>query len=231
MTTDLTKFDPAAARNQAGDMLLKSTVLVVDDTESWYRAREMRRDSKLLLKTAEAHYKLVKAPMNEAIKKIREMEIKDCEPMEMVIENLDPKIIHFEEEEDRRRAELQAKMEEQARENAQTARDAELERLHAAGKTQEAMELYKRPLFIPPVILPPARDMLPGESRNETWYVEEETIDIIELAKAVVAGTLPSTAIEPSMKTLNGMAKAIKDSATLPGCEIKHKFGITQREV
>lgn len=226
---EVISYEPVKSRNQASDALLKASVLIIQDDESWYAAREMRRMCKLLDKAAEKHYEQVKKPMNLAIATIRNQENTDREPMEKAIEILDPKILDWEEEQKRLRAALQARLEENARAQAQAARDAEIARFEKAGNQRAADDLRKQPLYIPPVIVPENNAWLDGEGRNEKWQVDEVSIDIVKLAAAVADGRIGPGVFKIHLPSLNDLAEIKQDTGEIPGCKIIRKRGITQR--
>jgi len=55
-----------------------------------------------------------------------------------------------------------------------------------------------------------------GVSYRENWGVEVD--DPIALCAAVAAGDVPADLVEPNMKRLREMAKAMKDTFKVPGC-------------
>lgn len=214
---------------QAADGLLQAQLIEVNSHESAHKAREIRRMEKILDKVAEAHYKLMKKPWDEGKKKIMEQEESDREPMALAMELLDPKILAWEEEEDRRRLAFQEKLTRDALERAKASRDEMIARFEAAGNQKAADDLRQEPLYVPPVVIPEPWDYLPGEGRLESWGVEQETIDLMELAKAVVEGKLPLGLIAPNVPALNKMATALKETFNIPGCKARKKRSITQR--
>lgn len=225
----LESFDETKAATKAGDLLLRATNLTVDDPLSARKAREIRREAWLLENHADKHFKQEKEPHAKIIRELNAKQFEVAEPTDMVIAALDPRILAWEENEDKRRTELQKVLEDQARKQAQEAREAQIDAYRQAGNHRAATELVGQPLFVPPVILPERSDFLDGESRGEGWNVVEETVNLIELADAVVRGQLPPSVIEPAWNVLKGMAKAIESSGKIPGCEIKNFIIIKQR--
>jgi len=229
MASEPIVYDPNQARNQVGDALVKASVLVVDNPDAYLKARELRRMAKLLLKAAEAHYKKMKQPLDVAKKAIIEEENKDCDPMALMIETLDPRIIAYEDNEEKERERLRCDLQERSRKHAQEARDQQIAEYEKAGNQRAADDLRAQPLFVPPVVIPESKDFLDGEGRNESWSVDEQSIDVDKLADAVAAGRVPKNAMAPNMTVLNGLAKTLKESFDVPGCKAVRKRGITQR--
>jgi hypothetical protein len=184
---------------------------------------------KLLDRQAEKHYDQVKKPMNLAIATIRGQEKADREPMGQAIEQLDPKILAWEEEQRRRYEDLRARLQDDARQRAQLARDTQIAEFEKAGNQKAADDLRKQRLFVSEIVLPEFTGWLEGESRTEKWIVQEDAIDLLAVAQAVVDGRLPSNVLAPNLAALNNLARAIKDSGEIPGCKIICEKGIGQR--
>jgi len=220
------EYDDRKLRSDGADALIKASTLKVNDTETWYAAREVRRRAKLLDHVAEKHYKEVKAPINEMRRKILDMEDNDRAAFKQVFDLLDPQIISYEEQENLLRANLQSKLEADARRQAQQVRIAQIRQLNEAGEIKRALELEREPLYVPPVVVPPGNEMLDGEGRMETW--EAEITDMRELCKAIVDGRVPQNVLVAG-PALNGMARALRDSFEVPGVRAKRKRSITQR--
>jgi len=220
-------YDGQKIKRDGADALIKASTLRVADTESWYKAREVRRMAKLLDREAERHYKEIKAPINKMRIDILELEDLDRKPMIDAMEMLDPQILSYEEKENLVRQKLQTKLEQDARREAEAAREQEVSLLIKAGDYERAEELKRQPLHIPPVVVPPGNELLEGEGRMETW--EAEVFDLVVLCQAVLNGRVPLNAIQANQSALNGMARALKDSFEIPGCRVRKKRSIIQR--
>lgn len=231
MTQEKSKeiVDLNQAKNQAADILAWGTAVVVDNPEVWRQAREKRAGLKKLLAAIEAHFKKMKQPWDEGKKKILTEEKAYVEPIESALDQLDPKILSYDEEFFRDRKVLQSQLQEDARHHAEEERLRQASDLEKDGDHEGARRLMEQPLYVPPVKVPEFSDWLNGEGRNETWGVDEERIDIIALAKAVVEGAQPAELICPNTKALNAMAKALKETFAVPGCRAVRRRGITQR--
>jgi hypothetical protein len=220
-------YDRKQIQTQAADTLAKASVLTVNDTASWCAAREVRRMAKLLDAQAEKHYKEVKAPVNKARADILALENRDREPMQSCMEQLDPQILSYEENEKALREDLQRRAEADAKRQAEDSRFNTVQLLRQSGLNDQADELEKKPLYVAPVVVPEGMPLLDGEGRLETWVME--VLDINTLLQAVLDGRVPANVIEPNEKVLNGLARTLKEMCSIPGCAAKKKRSITQR--
>lgn len=94
---------------------------------------------------------------------------------------------------------------------AETARLAELE-----AQAKAAAEAAQEPVFIPEVLPPEVEPVaLAGISQRTTY--EAEVVDLLELVKAVAAGTVQPEVLMPNKKILDGLAKTMKDALRIPG--------------
>lgn len=222
--------DLGQAKLKAADALTYASALVVDNHEAWSRARQIRSGIKVLDSGLDKHFKKMKRPWDEGKKKILDEEKEYRAAIGDALGLLDPKILSYEEELERERENLRRVLQEEARQNAETERLAKAAELERDGDHEAARRLLEQPLYTPPVIVPDIyKELFPGEGRNETWGVEEETIDIMALARAVVDGTQPANVLLPNTTALNAMAKALKDTFNVPGCKARRRRGITQK--
>lgn len=81
-----------------------------------------------------------------------------------------------------------------------------------------------------PPTLPDWRNWLDGEGRSELWSVDEESIDLMALVEAIARKEQPLTLIKPNIVALNALARALKESFSIPGCKVRKRIVITQRE-
>lgn len=105
----------------------------------------------------------------------------------------------------------QAAREEQARKD-------EAARLKAEGATKkEIKDVASGKTAIP---MPPAPVAAPTIGRKPVDYWSARVVDKMALVKAVAAGKVPLTALEPNMVYLNATAKQLKAEFRCAGCEV-----------
>lgn len=139
-------------------------------------------------------------------------------------------MITFSQQEERKRRETQAKLDEQARiERERLEREAQRERdrlqrladaNRAKGREERAAAQEERaaavevPVVTAPVITPMPRKA-EGIAHRTTWRAE--VTDLAALAKACIAGEQPMSFIQPNMSLLGTFARDQKDKLSIPG--------------
>jgi hypothetical protein len=93
---------------------------------------------------------------------------------------------------------------------------------HAAGDHARAEEILNQPVqptvqFTPAIVVPSSLPRIAGISRRGDWKME--VTDLMELCKAVVAGTQPISFIEANESALNKQADATREHTNVPGCK------------
>ena len=123
-------------------------------------------------------------------------------------------ILGYQREQERLRAEEEARLREQARKEQERllARSA---RAEAAGKEEmaEALEDQADMIIAPIVVSDTPR--ISGLSTRQTWHAE--VTDKMALIQAVAAGHVPDVVLIPDMTILNAQARALKTALDYPG--------------
>jgi regulator of protease activity HflC (stomatin/prohibitin superfamily) len=120
---------------------------------------------------------------------------------------------------DRRAAAQADKIRKQAEEKA-AAVESEAEReaiLEAAEEKAEAKVDNRRHVHVPVVVA--AKGEAKGVSTTRRWKVKRDadSVDVLALAKAVAAGTVPPTLLAVDFKVADQMARAMKGHFQVPG--------------
>lgn len=102
------------------------------------------------------------------------------------------------------------------------------DQLEQSGRGQEAEAVLSQPIVAPPPTaswspVPPSR----GTSFKETWKMR--VVSLPDLVKAVADGKAPENLILANESALNGIAKALKASAKIPGVEFYKETGTSVR--
>jgi hypothetical protein len=143
------------------------------------------------------------------------------------INQLSPKILKFHSDEARRRAEAQRLADEAARKEREAlAERAEAEQKAGNQETADALSLAAVMVPTPHIPTKVERAVTSTDVRS-TWSAE--VVDLMELAKAVVAGTVPVEAIEANEKYLNGRARLEKAKLAIPGVKAVETHGLAKR--
>lgn len=221
--------DLTIIKTEVLDRLTWAHAIDLKEESDWIQAREARRTIALHEKQIDKHFKRVKAPINAAHKGILAIEKEYAVPIAMVLNILDKKILTFEEEYFAERALLARQLQAAELDRAETERLHHADELQKAGDYAASAALMDQPLRVPQVVVPEYSGWLPGEDRAEVWKVEEETIDIMALARAVIDGTVAAACIVPNVAVLNTLAKALGPTFNVPGCKAQKHTEIKQR--
>jgi NADH dehydrogenase [ubiquinone] 1 alpha subcomplex assembly factor 7 len=157
------------------------------------------------------------------------------------------------EDEERRRAaaeaaaKLRAQLEEEARQRRERERQEEearrlaaLEEAAAKGASEEKLqEILEAPgAAVPSEAMSASEINAIVESEQAILSTPEpavrtapavryvysaEVVALMELLKAIVAGTVPINAVEPNLPTLNRLANAMKEGFNVPGCRLQKR--------
>ena len=135
----------------------------------------------------------------------------------------------FEDEQEKKRRETEAALQKQIQEQERAQRDVDAMLAEDEGRPAEADAIRDAPSTVPPVTVAKDRFVpkVAGASRRETW--KAECLDLAELAKAVVAGTVPVQAIQPDQTFLNQQARALKSALNYPGVRVYSESTMTVR--
>lgn len=135
-------------------------------------------------------------------------------------------MIVFEDQQERARRAEQARLDEQARKQREA-----LEQRAAAeaakGRDERAAELQQQAAEKLAPVAAPRVQRSSGTYRRTTWHAE--CFDVVELCKAIAAGTVAPIAVEPNMTFLNEQARSLHEHFTIPGCKAVEETGLASR--
>ena len=96
----------------------------------------------------------------------------------------------------------------------------------ANAKAQEKQEAAAS-VFVPVPEVASTFNQSASQSVKKLWKCE--VLSVMELCKAVVAGTLPVTCLDPNMTVLNGLAKTMQDKVKFPGLRFYSEDSLAKR--
>lgn len=111
----------------------------------------------------------------------------------------------------------QRRLEAEARKREEEQRLAEAVHAEENGDQNAAEAILDKPMNVAPVVLPQA-PRPGGISMRDEWKFEVN--NLMELAKAVVAGKIPITAIQANEKFLGQQARSLKGEMKYPGVRV-----------
>lgn len=162
----------------------------------------------------EAHRSLV------AEKKVHQTPLQTAEAL------IKRQILSYQQEEERKRLELEAQAQEAARKEREKL-EARAEKAAASGKTEKAEALHVAAASVVTPIVPTTTPKVAGISTRVTYRAE--VVDKLELVKAVAAGAVPLSALDVNQSYLNAQAKLNKESLRYPGVKVVQETGLAAR--
>lgn len=198
----------------------KADAMVVVDQASYDAAGALNKAARDERKA----FHLFFDPIDEASKKQRAATIAQGksidDPLDYVIRITGEKQAKwFRAEQARIESERRAE-EDRRRKEAEEAQLAAAEQLSAEGMTAAADEALAAPVVIESVKAP---EVAKGEGVSYRTSYSAEVVSLIDLVKAVAAGSAPITMIDANMTTLNGWARLTKGTEAIPGVRIVKK--------
>ncbi|MGH9640452.1 MAG: hypothetical protein ACRD3Y_10350, partial [Bryobacteraceae bacterium] len=97
-----------------------------------------------------------------------------------------------------------------------------------SGASPEAIaSLNAMPMPVPVAEAAPAMERPKGFSAGDQFEIE--ITDIKALARAVIEGKAPAEVLQPNLKVLAAMAKALKGNLQIPGVRITKSISVSGR--
>lgn len=192
---------------------LRSVKSLENEIDAWFaphveRAQDAKRQAEAARKGLCDERDRMKAPLMDAEQKTK------CA------------LLVWEQEQERLRREQEREAEERLRQEMERATleaAAELEREgRATGNAEmvaEADAILAQPIDTPAVQVKSFMPKAEGITYRDNWQAHPE-VDIKALCAAVAAGTVPTTYVVPNMTAINGVVRATKGAATIPGVRV-----------
>lgn len=191
----------------------------VVDASHYALKGELVVSAKALLKTIIAHHQPMKDAANRAHKEVCAAENRLANPLKMLIAREDADLTRWRTEQEQIRQQAQREAEERERQRAQDAIVAEAVAAERAGEHELAEAIVNLQPTPNTVTVPKAVPKVAGLRERQKYYSARVT-NLMALAKAVVAGTVPLQAIQGNQTFLNDQAESYKDTLNYPGVEV-----------
>lgn len=205
MTTDLA--------TTVTDYWVEATVLTVETAEDRERASKLFRTLKTVRKDAVDERMAMTRPLDESKKLIMDKYAGILDQVDKAIAAVQTGMLKYDSEQDRIRAQAAAKAAQEAA-AARAALEAQAKAAATAGDQETAVAIAEAAVTIQAA--PPAPEVKhAGESKQTFWSAE--VTDLAALVAAVAAGTQPLAYLEANMPALNQVAKALKETLSIPG--------------
>ena len=182
--------------------------LAVKDKESYVAAAEFLVAVKGFRKRVEDAFGPMVKATHTAWKAACDLRKTADAPLDKAETILQPALDKFRREQERIRAEKEAKLQAEARKRAEDERLAAAIEADKNGKSEEAEALIQAPVQAPVVVLPKATPKVEGASVRRTWK-----------ARVTNAYLIPREYLMVDEAKLNSVAKALKEGFSVPGAE------------
>ena len=189
--------------------------LVITSNETYSNAGELLKLNKGLEKKIKSYFKPLKEHAHKAWKVICSAENTEVDKLQPAIKHLNGEMTKWnieqekirKAEEDRLRREAEAQAEE---ERLQAAIEAE-----KSGNNEEAEEILEEPVYVPPPIVEKSVPKVDGQTMTTTWKWRLTSIEKV-----------PRQYLTINETAVNGIVRALKDKANVPGITVypEHKM-------
>ncbi|MDE2106142.1 MAG: hypothetical protein KGL39_53460 [Patescibacteria group bacterium] len=209
--------DDRALQAQSDAQFALAQIYIIDSQESLSAAADEMNAIQMIKRKLEKRQAEITKPINDALTSVRALfkpSIDRCEEAKgllsgRIVSYREQVRVEREEAERRARAEWAARQAEMRAEAAQAAEAGEILRADELVETAAVMP-------VPEVAIPEAKAT--GMNVRVTWTAEVTDRDA--LLRAVLAGTVPSDAVQVNQSMLNNSARAMKAEMHWPGMRV-----------
>ncbi|MBI5193252.1 MAG: hypothetical protein HZA08_07415 [Nitrospirae bacterium] len=195
--------------NQALQAKEVANSMVISDDTTYIKAGEFLKGLKAIAGEIKETFR---PGIEQAFKLHRTListEKNHLEPVAEAESIIKKKMMGYQDEQERKRREEEARLREEARKREEEARLAEAVFHEAAGNNEEAEAILNLPIEPPPVILPKATPKVAGISTRVIWKF-----------RIVDANKIPREYMIPYEQAIGALVRALGDAAKIPGIEV-----------
>jgi len=203
---------------KAMTVLETSRAITIQNNKQYVIAGDFLRDLKAIEREIDETFDPAIKAAYDAHKAVLAAKGKHSKPIEEAEKIIKDKMIGYQEEQEKKRAEDEENLRKLAHQQEEADRNFRAEKLIEEGKPEEALAVLGRELELSPVILPSSAPKMKGIVMRE--QIKAEVYDLLLLVKAVAEGKIPLTLVEPNMKAINGMIRAAGGDFKLPGVRV-----------
>ena len=204
----------------------KADRIMIMNADTFKDAAEFTLTLRTIKKEIDNTFDPIVKKAHEAHKEAVSQKKKVMEPVEQAQKIIDRKIGDFHTEQERQRKieedRLRKEAEERARNEEEDRRLSEAVRMEAEGQTEMAQAILEAPIAPPVVVVPKVETQAPKvEGLSVTKTYRAQVTNFHALVQAVVQGRAPIGLLEVNQTALNGMARALKEAFSVPGCVVE----------
>ena len=200
-------------KQEAAEIHNRATALQIKDDESMQKGAKILREIKTVRKRVKEVFKPILDAQKEAMNKTKAEFSKYDSPLKTAEGMLKNRLGDYQNEQEQKRKAEEAKLQEQARKQAEEIKLAQAKQLEDAGQKDMADAVLEQDVKVPVVKIEETK--AEGVSTRENWSAE--VTDFRELVEAVASGDFPLDYLEANQPALNAMARATKRAFKVPG--------------
>ena len=196
----------------------RAEAIAITDQQTYNHAADLIVEIVGLRKQVVDHHKPIKDAAHKAHKVAIAAEKKLLDPLKQAEAILKRAIQGWTWEQEKIRQEEQRRLAEAQRKADEDARLALAVEAETNGATSETVgEILDTPVVTPAIVAPATFQKANGVSTSLRWHAE--VTDIKALCLAVAQGRASSNLVQPNLPALNSMARAMKQTFSVPGCK------------
>jgi len=185
--------------------------------EQYVQAGELRAGLKALDKEAEATFKPIKQGIDASKKIVLDEEKRIRNPLADAGEILNPKLIAWEDEQERLRKAKERALNELARKKAEKEAKVEAKALEKGGRNEEAAIVRETPVETT-VVVPTSTPQVKGLVRRENWHYEVTNFKAV--LAAVMEGQHPAAILQLNDSVVGAQVRSLKADFKCPGIRV-----------
>ncbi len=204
--------------------------ITITDQDSYNIAVEKRTAAASWLKNAKTWFEGMKKPAHEAWKRICDNEKTVCDPVEQQVRSINAALLGWDQEQERLRRVEQQRLEAEARAKAEEERLAQVAEMESQGVDAETVNaVLDAPVQVTEIaVAAPTYEKSSAVVYRDNW--SGECFDLFKLVQAVAKDKSKIGLLQVNGTALNQMAKALKESMSIPGCRpVNNKVVATGR--
>lgn len=196
----------------------EAQAIAVVDAMTYEQAAVYWKGVNDLAKKIKAYFEPLKESAHQAHKMICDREKEELMKLKPTLDYLNEEMTRWRAEEEKRKAEEEARLREVARKAEEEARLAAAVQAEAEGSPELAAKILEEPLQVATPTMPSKIPKVSGVGMATSW--KAEVYDLMALVKAVAEGQAPHLCLLANQSFLDSMARQSKGVITYPGVRI-----------
>ncbi len=214
----LTVPDSTELQGEVGQHVELAKAINITTQEQYANAGELRAGLKALDKKAVDFFKPLKQKIDESKKVVLDAEKKVREPLAEAGRILNPKLISWENEQERKRLAEQRRLQEIAQKQAEKDAKAEAKALEKEGRSEEAAIVRETPVEPSAVVVATSTPKVAGLVRRENWKFE--VTHFAAVLAEVMEGRQPAGILQINEMVIGAQVRSLKGDFKCPGIRV-----------